>query len=103
MSHSITTTASYVLNKYSRSYPSTSPPGTQAPVESEWQHFTNPVMRIVLEAKKSPSGQLVSMRLRILWSLHTESNDVHVDQREVSFVSNSSDCSWIDLSDCCLS
>ncbi|KAI9569650.1 hypothetical protein HD554DRAFT_2204408 [Boletus coccyginus] len=86
MSHSITTTASYVLNKYSRSYPSTSSlQGSQTPVDSEWQHFTNPVMRIILEAKKSPSGQLVSMRLRILWSLHTESDDLHIDQREVVF------------------
>ena len=98
MSHSITTAASYVLNKYSRSYPSTSSlQGTQAPLESEWQHFTNPVMRIILEAKKSPSGQLVSMRLRILWSLHTESNDLHIDQREVVFVSNSSNCASVDF------
>ena len=86
MSHSITTTASYVLSKYSRSYPSL---GTQSPVEPEWQHFTNPVMRIILDAKKSPSGPLVSMRLRILWSLHTDLNDSHIDQREVFFVRQS--------------
>ncbi|KAG6369534.1 hypothetical protein JVT61DRAFT_14283 [Boletus reticuloceps] len=84
MSHSITTSASYMLNKYSRSYPS-SLQGIQAPVESEWQHFTNPPMRIILEAKKSPSGQLVSMRLKILWNVHTEADDLHIEQREVVF------------------
>ncbi|KAF8444597.1 hypothetical protein L210DRAFT_3620152 [Boletus edulis BED1] len=86
MSHYITTSASYVLNKYSRSYPSASSlQGTQATVESEWQHFTNPPMRIILEAKKSPSGQLVSMRLKILWNVHTEADDLHIEQREVVF------------------
>lgn len=64
-------------------------------MESEWQHFTNPVMTIVLETKKSPSGQLVSMRLKILWSLHTESNDLHIDQREVPFVRHNPDSSLI--------
>ncbi|KAG9316611.1 dehydratase family-domain-containing protein [Chiua virens] len=88
MSHSITTTVSYIINKYSRSYPSASlrsSLGAQTLIDSEWQHFTNPVMKIILEAKKSPSGQLVSMRLKILWGLHTEPSDLQVDHREVIF------------------
>lgn len=94
MSHSITTAASYLLNKYSRSYPPTaSPARAPAQVEHEWQHFTNPVMRIILEAKKSPSGKLGSMRLKILWNLHTEPDDSHIDQRDVVFVRYNSDSS----------
>ncbi|KAF9241580.1 dehydratase family-domain-containing protein [Melanogaster broomeanus] len=74
--------------KYSRSYPSSpSSLHTQTPVESDWQHFTNPVMRLLLDVKKSPSGELVSVRVRILWSIDVESSDVTTDREEVVFVS----------------
>ncbi|KIJ68142.1 hypothetical protein HYDPIDRAFT_173798 [Hydnomerulius pinastri MD-312] len=85
MSHYTTTTASYILSKYSRSYPSTSSLQSQPSAESDWQHFTNPVLRLFLDVKKSPSGDLVSMRLRILWNIDVDSSDMNIDQREVIF------------------
>ncbi|KIJ15017.1 hypothetical protein PAXINDRAFT_99798 [Paxillus involutus ATCC 200175] len=86
MSHYTTTTASYILSKYSRSYSSpSSVQGGQTQVESDWQHFTNPVMTLFLDVKKSPSRELVSVRVRILWSMDIESNDMHADRREVVF------------------
>ena len=73
-----------MLTKYSRSYSS---PSTQnKAAESEWQHFTNPVMRLHLDAKKSPSEELISLRMRILWNIEMQGSDVDVDQREVVFV-----------------
>ncbi|KAF9220303.1 hypothetical protein BS17DRAFT_882493 [Gyrodon lividus] len=85
MSHYTTATASYVISKYSRSYLSPSSLHGQTPVESDWQHFTNPVMRLLLDVKKSPSRELVSVRARILWNMDLESNDMHTDRREVVF------------------
>ncbi|KAF8836223.1 hypothetical protein BDN67DRAFT_937063 [Paxillus ammoniavirescens] len=86
MSHYTTTTASYILSKYSRSYSSpSSVQGGQTQVESDWQHFTNPVMTLFLDVKKSSSRELVSVRVRILWSMDIESNDMDADRREVVF------------------
>ncbi|KIK83307.1 hypothetical protein PAXRUDRAFT_704291 [Paxillus rubicundulus Ve08.2h10] len=86
MSHYTTTTASYILSKYSRSYSSpSSVQGGQTQVESDWQHFTNPVMTLFLDVKKSPSKDLVSVRVRILWSMDIGSGDMHEDRREVVF------------------
>lgn len=79
MAHSTTATSTYPLAKYSRSYP------TQESQASEWQHFTNPVIRLVLDVKKAT--QLESVRLRILWSMdptHVASNS---DQTEMVFAS----------------
>lgn len=79
MSHSTTATSTYVLGKYSRSYP------TQESQASEWQHFTNPVIRLVLDVKKAT--ELESVRLRILWTMdpaHIASNS---DQKEMVFAS----------------
>ncbi|KAJ8090357.1 hypothetical protein PM082_018953 [Marasmius tenuissimus] len=65
MSHCLTTaTATYTLQKYSRSYPNTGQTSS-----NEWQHFTNPLIRLVLDVQKSASNQLESVRLRIIWSL----------------------------------
>lgn len=86
MSLYTTATASYVLSKYSRSR--TSP----SAVEGEWQHFTNPAMRLVLDVQRSSPGELTSMRVRVLWNMDLEMNvnaakgvQAHPDGREVVF------------------
>ncbi|KAI6104043.1 hypothetical protein EDD16DRAFT_1492858 [Pisolithus croceorrhizus] len=85
MSLHTTTTALFSLTKYSRSYGG-SATHSQLAAENEWQHFTNPVMKLLLEVKKSPSsGELLSLRLRILWCIDMQAVDTQVDQREVVF------------------
>jgi len=76
MAHSTTATYTYVLGKYSRSYP------MQEIQASEWQHFTNPVIRLVLDVNKAT--QLQSVRLRILWTMDPARDS---DQREMVFAS----------------
>ena len=39
---------------------------------SEWQHFTNPVIRLVLDVKTSSSAEIESVRLRILWHMNSD-------------------------------
>ncbi|KAI3621026.1 proteophosphoglycan 5 [Moniliophthora roreri] len=63
---STTATATYTLQKYSRSYPVAS----NTP-SNEWQHFTNPVIRLVIDVQKTAGNKLESVRLRIIWSLET--------------------------------
>lgn len=98
MSLSTTSTATYVLLKYSRSYP---PPSqltgpsqqsqSQQPSGEDWQHFTNPVIKLTLDIKKRATGELDAYRLRIVWSLNgtAEPDAMDVDQRDVVFVSGS--------------
>ncbi|KAF8160754.1 hypothetical protein B0H34DRAFT_857339 [Crassisporium funariophilum] len=88
MSHSTTGTATYVLSKYSRSYPvkRTSLAQHGQEISSDWQHFTNPVIRLVLDVKKANTTELESVRLRILWQM-----DCVIDG------SNNSDVEDIDL------
>lgn len=74
-STTLTSTATHTLLKYSRSYAS-----------SEWQHFVNPVIKLLLEVKKSSQGELTSFRLRILWFMGSGNEGMDSDQREVSFV-----------------
>lgn len=74
MSLSTTATNTHLLAKYSRSYPSR-PESAQ-----EWQHFVNPVIRLVLDVKKSAKNDLESVRLRVLWFLDD-------DQKEYILVS----------------
>lgn len=81
MSRSTTGTSSYILSKYSRSYP-TKPKQTinktqtqtQPGLEttSEWQHFTNPVIRLVLDVRTSSSAEIESVRLRIMWHMNSD-------------------------------
>jgi hypothetical protein len=85
MTHSTTATATHALSRYSRSYPSVAQHPKQI-AESEWQHFVNPIIRLVLDVKKSSSGELESFRLRVVWSIGS-GKDVMVDQTEVVFVS----------------
>ncbi|KAG7446330.1 uncharacterized protein BT62DRAFT_931784, partial [Guyanagaster necrorhizus] len=61
MSTSTTATSTFVLHKYSRSYPTST--------ASNWQHFTNPTIRLVLDAKNASGGELESVRLRIIWTM----------------------------------
>ncbi|KAK0212893.1 hypothetical protein DFS33DRAFT_79172 [Desarmillaria ectypa] len=61
MSTSTTATSTFTLQKYSRSYPTST--------GSEWQHFTNPTIRLVLDAKNASGGDLESVRLRIIWTM----------------------------------
>ncbi|KAI0812422.1 hypothetical protein BC629DRAFT_1472855, partial [Irpex lacteus] len=54
----------------------------------EWQHFTNPVMQLVLDIKKnSTSGEPEAYRVRVLWFLNQggQVDAMDVDQREVVF------------------
>ncbi|EKM60635.1 uncharacterized protein PHACADRAFT_167950 [Phanerochaete carnosa HHB-10118-sp] len=83
MSLSTTSTTTYTLTKYSRAYPSQST-GSQEN-DSEWQHFTNPVIRLVLDLRKSARGELESYRVRVLWSLNAGKDMMEVDQQDVIF------------------
>ncbi|KAJ7149339.1 hypothetical protein C8R46DRAFT_1125998 [Mycena filopes] len=66
-SSSSCTTQTYTLEKYSRAY---SP--KKASGSSEWQHFTNPVLRLILDSKLAPDGTMEdsSVRLRIIWTMN---------------------------------
>ncbi|KAJ3984756.1 hypothetical protein F5890DRAFT_1474337 [Lentinula detonsa] len=78
MSHSTTTTATYVLAKYSRSYPKSA-----QDTNSEWQHYTKPTLKLILDVKKSlTSGELESVFLRIIWSME---DSYARDQSELTF------------------
>ncbi|PCH43434.1 hypothetical protein WOLCODRAFT_153494 [Wolfiporia cocos MD-104 SS10] len=84
MSQSTTSTTTYNLIKYSRSYAQSNGESQQA--EQEWQHFTNPVIRLVLDAtKSSATGELEAFRLRVLWNLSAGPDAMDTDQRDVMF------------------
>ncbi|PSS38034.1 hypothetical protein PHLCEN_2v119 [Hermanssonia centrifuga] len=85
MSLSTTETTVYVLTKYSRAYPSSTSGAQDA--NAEWQHFTNPVIRLVLDMKKDSRSDLESYRVRILWSINSGQDSMDLDQHEVVFVS----------------
>ncbi|KAF8070674.1 hypothetical protein FPV67DRAFT_1561418 [Lyophyllum atratum] len=76
MSHSTTATSTYTLAKYSKSYPNGPQPNPESNT-AEWQHFTNPLIRLVLDIKRG--ADLESVRLRILWSMDSSNT---LDQRE---------------------
>lgn len=79
MSNSTTSTETHNLVKYSRSY------GLEGDT-NEWQHFVNPVIKVLLDTQKSPKAELTSVRLRILWLMNTGNDAIGMDQREVVFV-----------------
>ncbi|KAI0075129.1 hypothetical protein K474DRAFT_1600389 [Panus rudis PR-1116 ss-1] len=89
MSLSTTTSAAYVLTKYSRSYPSADSSsgthGSQLGENAEWQHFTNPIIRLMLDMRKSSDDALQSFRMRIVWSISAHQNTMDMDHREVVF------------------
>ncbi|KAF7793873.1 hypothetical protein EIP86_004995 [Pleurotus ostreatoroseus] len=83
LSTSTTSTSAYILTKYSRAYPSASKIQES---DAEWQHFTNPTIRLVLDMRKSSSGELESYRCRVLWCLSSGDDSMDIDQNEVTFV-----------------
>ncbi|KAF8813848.1 hypothetical protein BYT27DRAFT_7230797 [Phlegmacium glaucopus] len=79
MSRSTTGTSTYILSKYSRSYPAKrtinraqTQSQTGPETMSEWQHFTNPIIRLVLDVKTSSSAEIESVRLRIMWQMNSD-------------------------------
>ncbi|KAJ7595091.1 hypothetical protein C8J56DRAFT_822279, partial [Mycena floridula] len=86
MSHSTTSTSRFILQKYSKSYPkshNTNVYGNDS--ATDWQHFTNPVIRLILDIRKASgdgSGELESVRMRIQWSM---SEDGSEQQNDVVF------------------
>ena len=87
MLRSTVTTGSYVLEKYSRSYPSSAFSQTQSQSlpasQPEWQHFTNPIITLTLDVKKSMVNDFESVRLRIIWDMNAGHNGT---QREIVMV-----------------
>ena len=83
MSRSTTATTTYELTKYSRA--STN---GRSEADQEWQHFTNPTITLVVDAKKaSNTGDIESFRTRVLWVFNAGSDSMATDQNEVVFVS----------------
>ena len=103
MSRSTTGTSSYILSKYSRSYPAKrtinkTQTQTQLGLEttSEWQHFTNPVIRLVLDVKTSDSAEIESVRLRIMWHMNSDiENDSSNSAVAFASLLDSSICFWV--------
>ncbi|KAI1798106.1 hypothetical protein LXA43DRAFT_9044 [Ganoderma leucocontextum] len=79
MSFSTTATTTFELMKYSSAY-SPSPQG-----ELEWQHFINPVIRLMLDTRKTSDGRLESYKIRIIWTFSAGQDSMDVDRREVTF------------------
>ncbi|TFK23945.1 hypothetical protein FA15DRAFT_641814 [Coprinopsis marcescibilis] len=77
MSHSTTSTSSYIIQKYSKSH---NKPNAQTQQGNDWQHFTNPVMRAVLDKTKNHRGEVDSLRLRIIWSMNEADDDTGFQQ-----------------------
>ncbi|KAG1781952.1 hypothetical protein EV702DRAFT_496349 [Suillus placidus] len=86
MAQFTTTTATYPLAKCSRSYPTSSSSSQNPATHAEWQHFVHPLVNLYLDAKKSSSGNLVSVCLRIIWKFHSSTNSTDADQRETTLV-----------------
>ncbi len=84
MSTSTTATTEYTLTKYSRCYSSANAATQQG---EQWQHFSNPVIKLSLDAKKRLSGELESYRLRIIWGISAVADAMDTDTREIVFVS----------------
>lgn len=76
MAHSTTSTSTFILHKYSKSYPKQDNSQNQlaAPDSASWQHFTNPTIRLVLDIRKSNTGDLESVRLRIIWAIDVDND-----------------------------
>ncbi|KAI0032458.1 hypothetical protein K488DRAFT_85825 [Vararia minispora EC-137] len=86
MSRSTTSTFSFALKKYSRSYPKTNR-GSQpsAPSDAEWQHFVQPELRLTLDITKgSPAGTLEAVKLKIVWDISSGDDMMDSDQPEVA-------------------
>ncbi|KAF7968917.1 hypothetical protein HWV62_28850 [Athelia sp. TMB] len=73
-----TATTTHTLLKYSKSFGA----NDQA---SDWQHFTNPVIKSVADVQKSAKGDFTAFRLRIIWLMSKGSNSMDTDSQEVVF------------------
>ena len=80
MSSSTTATTTFELTKYSRAY------SHSVQAELEWQHFVNPVIRLMLDTRKTSSGHLESYKIRIIWTFSTGQDAMEIDRREMIFV-----------------
>ncbi|KAI9442188.1 hypothetical protein H4582DRAFT_1809893 [Lactarius indigo] len=72
MLRSVITTGSYTIDKYSRSYPSPlvrTQSQDLGAAQPDWQHFSNPIITLTLDVKKSMDNNFESVRLRVLWSM----------------------------------
>ncbi|TFY77552.1 hypothetical protein EWM64_g6461 [Hericium alpestre] len=85
MSHTTTSTSSFTILKYSRSTADPSSGEKSQANDLDWQHFVNPVIRLVLDTTKTSSGDLSSVRMRILWNMNAGQDAMDIDQREVIF------------------
>ncbi|KAI0821699.1 hypothetical protein BC628DRAFT_809252 [Trametes gibbosa] len=81
MSLSTSTTATYDLAKYSRAYNHLHSEAGHL----QWQHFTNPIIRLTMETRKGVDGHLESYRLKIIWMFSAGIDSMDVDQRDVVF------------------
>lgn len=84
MLRSVVTTGSYSIDKYSRSYPSPllrTQSQDLGAAQPEWQHFSNPVITLTLDVKKSMENNFESVRLRVLWNMDMSHDGV---EREVT-------------------
>ncbi|KAH9986569.1 hypothetical protein BJV74DRAFT_844863 [Russula compacta] len=83
MHRSTITTGSYILEKYSRSYPSHVSTQTKSQDltagQPEWQHFANPVITLTLDVKKSMDNKFESVHLRILWNMNMSHDGIERD------------------------
>ncbi|KAH6914344.1 hypothetical protein BKA70DRAFT_1143189, partial [Coprinopsis sp. MPI-PUGE-AT-0042] len=76
MSHSTVSSSTYIISKYSKASAAKKPQNQQQ--QPEWQHFTNPVLKVVLDKTKAQDGQIESLRLRIIWTLGDEDDTMSV-------------------------
>ncbi|KAF7295463.1 hypothetical protein MIND_01086100 [Mycena indigotica] len=88
-SSSTTETKTFTLEKYSRAYSNKK----ESNGGSEWQHFTNPVLRLILDMKMSPE-KAESFRLRVVWTMHssgTAPQDIVLEDLDLLSFSSLSD------------
>ncbi|KIY44418.1 hypothetical protein FISHEDRAFT_61945 [Fistulina hepatica ATCC 64428] len=86
MSHSTTSTSSFVLARYSKSCLTAAQAAESQDSGAEWQHFVNPVIRLVLDIRRTSGGtDLASVRLRIVWSMDADSSSQSLIQQDVVF------------------
>ncbi|KAH9002056.1 hypothetical protein EDB86DRAFT_355871 [Lactarius hatsudake] len=84
MLRSVVTTGSYAIDKYSRSYPSPlvrTQSQDLGAAQPEWQHFSNPVITLMLDVRKSMDNNFESVRLRVSWNMDMGHDGV---EREVT-------------------
>jgi hypothetical protein len=81
MSQATTTTTTWTVSKYSRCYVNHA-----AVTSGDWQHYTTPIIHLLLERTIGNDGSLVAIRLRVMWKMHG-SNSASVVGEEVVFAS----------------